>query len=52
MMSKINRENKELFATLSENSGVNITNINDIDAFYATLMVEVGVAFHMITNNR
>ncbi|CAL8096145.1 unnamed protein product [Orchesella dallaii] len=40
MMKKINEDNKDLFATLSENSGVNITTINEIDSFYATLMVE------------
>jgi len=37
---QINKDNKELFENLSIHSGVNISNINDIDAFYATMMVE------------
>ncbi|ODN05943.1 Lysosomal acid phosphatase [Orchesella cincta] len=40
MMKKINEDNKELYANLSANSGVNITTINEIDSFYATLFVE------------
>jgi hypothetical protein len=39
--SKINADNAELFQYLSKHSGVNVTNINEIDDFYATLLVEV-----------
>lgn len=51
MMKKLNDDNRELFANLSRSSGVNITTINDIDAFYATLMVEVIAVVLLLQNN-
>lgn len=39
-MRKINKDNRELFRTLSDHTGVNITTIGNIDAFYSTLFVE------------
>lgn len=40
-MKKLNEDNKQLYELLTNGSGVNITNINAIDDFYATMMVEV-----------
>jgi len=40
-MIQINQENREIFSSLTNGSGVNITNIDKLDKFYATMMVEV-----------
>jgi len=40
-MKGLNEKNKELFEYLANNSGVPVKNIDEIDDFYATLMVEV-----------
>lgn len=40
-MKQLNSDNQQLFEYLSNNSGVAISNIDDIDRFWATMMVEV-----------
>jgi two-component SAPR family response regulator len=39
-MKEINTKNKDLFELLANKSGTPIRNIDDIDDFYATMMVE------------